>query len=289
VSSDGVGELLDFDPQIFGEMKLSPDGRKLGIVVQNAARLELWIYDLELGTRSLFAGSTERVRTMVWTADSQSIIYAKVVATADGDVEELRLRSLGENESTTLFSNAGTVRATSITDDGRFIAGQEDFQIVGFQFENNAIVDAIRYTPVGSQNWGPSVSPDGKYVAYTNLDEGQSNIHVQSTMPGGRVWQVSADGGEEPRWSSAGDKLYFSQGRNWFEIDVDTDEGFRYSRPRQIFSGPYLNVPGFGYDVYSDGSGFLVVKGAEQDSLVTEIKVIVNVDQMLLEKASPRE
>ena len=278
-------EKLDFLPEIYGQMDVSPDGRKLAITVQESVGSSKWIYDLEAGARSLFARETDLVVSSVWTPDSEAILYTDEVDTPNGVRHRVRVRRLGETESNTLYETPALVRITSTSLDGRLVFGYNETQVFALVLENGIVADTLVYTSEESRNWGPSVSPDGRYIAYTNLDEGRSIIHVQSTTPGGRVCQVSPDGGEEPKWSPGGDKLYYSRGQTWFEVPVQTRAGFSFGRSQRIFSGRYLNVPGFGYDVFPDDSGFLVIEGAYQDSLVTELKALINFDQMLREVA----
>ena len=54
------------------------------------------------------------------------------------------------------------------------------------------------------------VSPDGRFVAYSTNESGIYQIVVQ-TFPGanGGKWQISADGGVEPKWRRDGRELYY--------------------------------------------------------------------------------
>ena len=60
--------------------------------------------------------------------------------------------------------------------------------------------------------WGPRISPDNKWVAYTGeKDGGEYEIFVIS-ITGGSTEQVSLDGGEEPIWSPDGTELIYRNG-----------------------------------------------------------------------------
>ena len=67
-------DVLPFDPQIFGEMRLSPDGARLAICVLGA-RWDIWIYDidrLDSPQRLTFEGNNY---SPVWTPDGGRIFF----------------------------------------------------------------------------------------------------------------------------------------------------------------------------------------------------------------------
>jgi hypothetical protein len=43
-----------------------------------------------------------------------------------------------------------------------------------------------------------------------------------------------------------------------------------------LFDGPFVNIPGWSYDVSPDGKRFLVVENEELDKPTTELAVITN-------------
>ena len=57
--------------------------------------------------------------------------------------------------------------------------------------------------------WEPTLSPDGKWLAYTSGEAGQSEVMLRRYPQAEGQWQVSVSGGNLPLWSPTGDKLYF--------------------------------------------------------------------------------
>jgi hypothetical protein len=52
-------------------------------------------------------------------------------------------------------------------------------------------------------------SPDGQWVAYVSNESGRHEIYVRPFPgPGGR-WQISTEGGIQPRWSPDGKELFY--------------------------------------------------------------------------------
>jgi len=78
-------------------------------------------------------------------------------------------------------------------------------------------------------------------------------------------WQVSASGGQWPRWSAAGDRLWFVRGDDVMEVDVGyTASAPVLGAPRKLFSTPPTSRLGSGlvatYGVARDGSRFVIIQ-----------------------------
>ena len=116
------------------------------------------------------------------------------------------------------------------------------------------------------------VSPDGRWIAYESDDSGLRQVYVQPFPPSGAPWQVSTDGGGQPRWRRDGRELFYVSGNRLVSVDVTAGATFGTAPPRELF-----RLPGFsgrGYAVSSDGQRFLVGTPVEQTD--TSMTVLVN-------------
>src|SRR4030095_10611395 len=59
------------------------------------------------------------------------------------------------------------------------------------------------------------VSPDGKWIAYASNETGVNEIYVRPFPSGEGERQLSARGGDGPRWGEDGKELFFFSW-NWF-------------------------------------------------------------------------
>lgn len=106
-------------------------------------------------------------------------------------------------------------------------------------------------------------SPDGKWVAYSSNESGRWEVYV-TTFPDARgKWQVSTDGGEQPRWRGDGKEIYFlSSDAKLMAVSVDTKTEFESGTPATLFqTSPREQVATTEqvvYDVSRDGQRFLV-------------------------------
>ena len=112
-----------------------------------------------------------------------------------------------------------------------------------------------------ASEYAPSISPDGRYVAYTSTESGTDEVYVETLPPGGGRWQVSNGGGQDPAWSHGGRELYFISGDSMMAAEVEAEGIFRSGTPRVLFSGPYdvRTPPVRNFDVGADGR-FVMVK-----------------------------
>jgi Tol biopolymer transport system component len=71
--------------------------------------------------------------------------------------------------------------------------------------------------------WTPSLSPDGRWLAYTSNDAGRYQVYVRPTSGAEGRWQISMEGGVEPVWSASGSELFYRHGDQVLAVDVVTN------------------------------------------------------------------
>lgn len=123
-------------------------------------------------------------------------------------------------------------------------------------------------------NWYPSISPDGRYMAFEKWSGTERNVFVLDLETRAR-WPVSAGQAVGPRWSAGGDEIFYQSPEGIMAVAVRTEPGFSSEMPRLI-------VPHRGWlltrTVSPDGERFLL-RVADEDSAaesVVDIKVVLN-------------
>lgn len=96
-------------------------------------------------------------------------------------------------------------------------------------------------------------------------------------------WQVSVDGGRNPRWAHSGRELFFQGPANeMMVVDVETTTAFRAGTPRKLFDADpgwlFADLSGLFYDVAPDDQRFVLatVAPAEGEEAVGPGVVLVN-------------
>lgn len=114
----------------------------------------------------------------------------------------------------------------------------------------------------------PALSPDATLLAYTSNETGQMEVFLRPYPQDGPKVQVSSGGGQVPRWSPTGDRIYYRSGvvsadgfTGVMAVTVDQTNGLTLGPPRPVtIPGGIETYPG-GFDIAPDGARLIVVQG----------------------------
>jgi serine/threonine-protein kinase len=127
---------------------------------------------------------------------------------------------------------------------------------VGASFEEEILLG----TPF--EELEPSISPDGKSLAYVSDESGRREVYVRDFPGPGRRWDISAGGGDEPLWAPSGRELFYRNGNQMMVVPFSAVR--EPGTPLVLFEGEYERDPigndARNYDVSSDGTRFLMVR-----------------------------
>jgi dipeptidyl aminopeptidase/acylaminoacyl peptidase len=134
----------------------------------------------------------------------------------------------------------------------------------------------------------PAVSPDGKWLAYTEQAEGtgrSSDVYVRPfpRVDAGR-WRISTDGrADSPLWSRDGEQLFFISSGRAMSVPIETTPTFRPGTPTAMFDLPpfYRSAARIDrqWDIAPDGKRFLIMNpgdGATTEDAESRIVVVLN-------------
>jgi Tol biopolymer transport system component len=130
-------------------------------------------------------------------------------------------------------------------------------------------------------------SPDGRWVAYTSTESGQSQVYVQPFPKASGKWQISVDGGSQPRWQSDGKQIFYLGRENQMMAAsiriAPNGQGVEPDTPVQLFTtrmplggGLQAATTKQQYVVSSDGQRFLIRSAPQQESGSVPITVLLN-------------
>ena len=107
----------------------------------------------------------------------------------------------------------------------------------------------------------PNLSPDGRFVAYVSDAGGEFEVYVQRFPEGGRRWQVSTQGGVQPRWRGDGKELFHVEGDTLMAVAVTTGATFTVGAENRLFEAKgAFDGRGHRYDVSADGRRFVLAE-----------------------------
>src|SRR5262249_37484985 len=136
-----------------------------------------------------------------------------------------------------------------------------------------------------AEEWA-SVSPDGRWLAYSSDESGQLEVYVMP-FPGtsggaGGKSRISSDGGERPHWGANGRELYYYTGSlargqkvKVLAVAVESKNGFQAGKPRVLFEGPYFQSF-HDYAPTPDGRGFIFIGVPQSQSGPSDVGLMAN-------------
>jgi serine/threonine protein kinase/Tol biopolymer transport system component len=110
------------------------------------------------------------------------------------------------------------------------------------------------------------LSPDKRYIVYASNESGRFEVYVRAFPSGAGKWQISRNGGIQPRWSKNGGEIYYVEGKTLIAMKVKTRPAFSPGDPERLFDSEGFRgeAPlGSQYDVGRDGRRFVTMEQIE--------------------------
>jgi len=259
LSPDGKRAVLDiFDPL---------PSRQFGFALLQLTS-DLWLFDLATGGRSRFTFDPAADFEAVWSPDSSRIVFAS----NRGGSLALWSQNLSGGSAELMLRTQNSIRPLSWSPDGRFILYASLDPRTRFDvwmlptFGDREPVPLLRSD--GNEHQA-TVSPDGRWLAYTSGESGRNEVYVQGFPSLDGKWQISTDGGGDPRWSHSGRELFFiANDRRLMAVSVKSGQRFEAGPPAALFDTG--NQPGWAvsrnhYDIARTGDRFLIMTPVDDD------------------------
>ena len=274
---DSAGAVTPIVPGLTGAFmnpRVSPDGRRLVVQRTGADGSDSWIYDLQTGTQSRLTTTGNSVGAS-WNTAGTGIVYFTTREGRDAFWSEPADHSAPAKrvvESSGAFAVTPT-RIDSVTLFQRRVNG-------AWSIWRAPVDPAGAATPVvqGAHDvFMPSLSPDGRWLAYAASESGQYEVFVQPFPGAGTAVQVSLGGGTEPAWSPDGRTLFYRADRKMMAAELTSGVPRTVVRRRALFVDAFdgdMPMPHRNYDVMPDGRHFVMI--APNDDRAPETIVVLN-------------
>jgi Tol biopolymer transport system component len=294
---DGEEQVLDVEPQVFRDPRLSPDGDRLAIAITDSrGNSDIWIYDLEDWSRTRLTISGQD-NTPRWSPDGSRVVFRSV--RDGGGVFWKAADNTGQVER--LVESRRNIAPQTISPDGRLVyrvigeGTQTDLYIVPLDGGGNP-------EPLLASDWDENwaeISPNGRFIAYEGTVEGSvgsTNIYVRPfpNVENGGPWQISTDRGYSPAWAPNGRELLYRSRAGAgitqiMSVDVETESIFSHSSPSPLFEEGVSGLVG-PVVLSGDGERFLVVKDLDLDGSIDSAASLTAIENWFAElnRLAPR-
>ncbi|MGH9254983.1 MAG: protein kinase domain-containing protein [Vicinamibacterales bacterium] len=276
ITRSGIEQPLAAPPRAYGYPKISPDGRRVAVELDN----QIWVYDLSRDTLTRFTFEGTLNQDPTWTPDGARIAFR---SNREGPPDRLFWQMAdgsGGGERLTMGQHQQLTRAWS--SDGQVLTFQENHPETGRDIWVLLLKDrkAVPFLQTPFTEGAESFSPDGRWMAYVSDESGRPEVYVQPYPGPGGKWQISTESGTEPKWNPNGRELFYRSGDRMMAVDITTQSGFSPGKPRLLFDGQYFAsvfpLTGVAYDVSPDGQRFLMVKETGQTTAPVQIRLVLN-------------
>ncbi|MEN3337438.1 MAG: eukaryotic-like serine/threonine-protein kinase [Acidobacteriota bacterium] len=263
------------------DFRLSPDGRRIAVteLESSGGQSDIYVLDLEHGTRERMTTSRSDEQSPVWSPDSTQLVYSS----NRQRVHDLFTKeAIGMAPERALFTSGFAKYPTSWSRDGKWIAFHQTGDRTRWDVVLMPATGGSPKVLLGSPSTERQAqfSPDSGWIAYTSDVSKRDEVYVQSLHDESVRRQLSVNGGRDPRWRADGNELFYVSADGYLmAVTVRKGAGgITGDQPRRLFHTydastrpPYLSS----YDVSPDGSRFLA-RVTKEDVRSLPLTVIVN-------------
>jgi Tol biopolymer transport system component len=210
IERTGIGE-----GNLTGFNDLSLDGRELILTKSTGSQLDLYMADMENGALTPVANDPQVSESGgSWCRLGKRITYTQESA---GSPSQLWIVNRNGNNKTRLGTseNVGTGKdwcplGLRVIYSAKDSQGRDDLWVIDYHGTNQTQLTNTSYN-----EWNPSFSPDGKWIAYVSDEGGSPDIWIRDIEGNYRAGLTNNTGifDSVPMWSPDGSKIVF-EGRN---------------------------------------------------------------------------
>ena len=282
----GTAQVLNVPQGTYSHPRVSPDGSRVAITVDEGKETQVWIYGLDkvsAARRLTFGGNNSLAE---WTRDGERVAFQSSRGDSAGIWWQ---RADGTSSATQLTEPAAGITHVPQSfspDDRHLLFDQQQGNAVTLWdwsiAEKKAVQLGIPETDVTTD---AVFSPDGRWFAYTTRTRSaQAIVYVEPYPPTGARYQISVPGedGHHAVWSRDGKELLYTPGpgNRFHAKSITTVPSFSFGEA-VLIPRPFVNAPPSSertYDVMPDGRilSMRTDVGPDGRPMSPQVRVVLN-------------
>ena len=271
---------------------LSPDQTKVALRIFTDGNNDIWIKHLPDGPLERLTFDPGEDRQAWWAPDGETVMYIH------GPLDDRNIwskRADGTGDPQLVLDDERSITQGFASPDGETLVfrtagltpniGPRD--IVTFRPGVDSAVVQLIGTPDFAEQ-GPSLSPDGRWIAYTSDETGSDEVYVRPfpDVNTTRI-RISTQGGLRPQWAHSGRELFYvDSNRTMVSISVETEPAFRVVGREELFQLGQTYLAGGNtdfYDIALDDQQFLMGRAFLAGDGGTDTRALVLVQNLFEE------
>ena len=263
-------------PDYYTNPFLSPDGKRVVVAKTDphTGMRDLWLLDATGGSLQLTTDPKDDLNPL-WSPDGRHIAFS---SNRQGVRDVFIKPANGTGGEELLFASTSDKSVVDWSPDGKFVLYEAADSIWAVPAQGPR--KPFQVLSAGAPITNAEVSPDSKWIAYQLQSPERSEIFITSFPVAGTRWQISTEGGWEPRWRADGRELYYSFENKLMAVDIKLTAGrVEYGPPRMLFQAPFTwELRRNRFVATTDGQRFLINTLGQDDapSRQSRIHIVVN-------------
>lgn len=268
------------EPDFFEHFSIAPNGRLLALDQRESESRDsdIWIVDLEMGSMTRFTLTPAVDSFPVWSPDNREVFFS---SDQGGSLDIYSKAVSNDKPEEKVLAMEDEIRPLSFTRDRRFLL----FELTSTSTRSDLWIlptdgksKPFPFAQTEAGEFPAAFHPGGRWVVYSSDESFRHEIYVEQFPSTGSVrWQVSREGGYQPRWSVDGKELFYVRpDKTLVCVKVEAGNEFKFAPPEVLFK---IKVDDLNeiwhYDVTLNGERFLINEVAEE-SVPEEVAVVVN-------------
>jgi Tol biopolymer transport system component len=279
VDRDGKRLSTVGDPGLLNSVHLSPDGKSATVFTMSGNR-DIWVFDLARRLPRRFTFDPAQEEEAIWSPDGRTIVFN---SNRKGHYDLYRKNADLTGAEELLYADDMTKIPSSWSPDGRFLLYTAnspktglDIWVLPMTSQPGTAPKPYPWLQTEFMEANAVFSPDGKWVAYSSNESGDTQVYVAPFPGPGGKRQVSTAGGGYPHWRADGKEIFYNRADNRLMAASvrETGAALEIGEAHTLFSFPPTGV-GISYDVSADGQRFLALLPPEV--LTNSANEVINV------------
>jgi len=196
---------------VYRGAEVSPDGTRIALHQHDGTGGDVWVIEPGGSRRRMTFDPTQDNSSPIWSPDGTTLVFS---SRRDGKWGLYKVPSNAAGSPELLHEDEVPIVATSWAPDGsRLVFWKQSADTRGDLFvlplDGEPKPEPVAASPADETHG--QVSPDGKWLAFASNETraDQYEVYVQPFPSGAGRYQLSTAGGDWPRWSADGRRLFF--------------------------------------------------------------------------------